>query len=376
MVRKTILAASTLIGTIIGAGIFGIPYVTAQAGFPVGLIHILIIGVLTLITMLYLGEISLRTKGDHQLTGYAEKYLGYKGKVLMLSTMAFGIYSAVVAYLIGISESLSFLFFNSPNQSLLLGILFWLFVSLISYKGIKALQDGEFYGVTIILLLIISITVFFINKIDISNLNQFPTTNIISLLAPFGVILFAFLGYSTMPEVEKILKGHEKGMKSSIITAVIISGIVYILFAGIVVGLKGDATPEIATVALGKPFIFLGILTMFTSYLALSIALIDMFQFDFNISKPKSWLLTIIFPLIFFILLQLINAASFITVLGIGGVISGGLASILIIYMVNNAKIRGNRKPEYSIPTHPLLTWILIILFVIGTIAEIINVLI
>ena len=81
MVKKAILAASTLIGTIIGAGIFGIPYVVVKSGFPIGLTHILIIAILTIITMLYLGEIALRTKENCHLAGYAEKYLGKKGKI-------------------------------------------------------------------------------------------------------------------------------------------------------------------------------------------------------------------------------------------------------------------------------------------------------
>jgi amino acid permease len=373
MVRKTLLAASTLIGTTIGAGIFGIPFVVAKAGFPIGLIHILIIGTIILITMLYLGEIALRTKGNHHLTGYAEKYLGKKGKILMLSALAFGIYAAIIAYLIGIGESLSHLFLNSPDQSFLLGIAFWFIMSAISYKGIKALKDGEFYGVTIILILIIGMAVFFANKIDISNLNQI-TLNPITYFTPFGVILFAFLGYATIPEVEKILKNKEKEMKSTILTAVIVSAIIYIIFTAVVIGLKGPATPEIATVALGKPFIFLGILTMLTSYLAVSIAMIDMFHFDFSISRPKAWLLTTIIPLAFFILLQMFNAAHFTTVLGVGGVISGGLMSILILSMINNAKIKGDRKPEYTIAAPKIFLWFLIIIFALGTIGEIFNI--
>ena len=140
-----------------------------------------------------------------------------------------------------------------------------------------------------------------------------------------------------------------------------------------VIGFKGVQTPEIATIALGKPFIFLGILTIFTSYLAVSIALIDIFHLDFNQTKRRAWLYTIIVPIIFFIILELTNAAHFTKVLGIGGAISGGLTAILILFMVNKSKVLGNRNPEYSIPTSKLLTLILLIIFVLGTVAEIIN---
>ncbi len=370
---KILHAIAALIGTIIGAGIFGIPYVVMKSGFLVGIIHIVVIGILMAITMLYLGEIALRTKKTYHLTGYADKYLGRKGKVLMLIALAFGIYAAVLAYLIGVGESFSFLLFSTKDYSLYLGIGFWVLMSLLSLFGLKALEEGEFLGVSALLILIVAISVFFFNKIDVNNLLLASSGSFIDYLAPFGVILFAFLGYTTIPEVETILGKEKKGMKKAIILAILISGIVYLIFTTIVIGFKGSGTPEIATLALGKPFILLGILTMSTSYLALSIALIDMFKFDFNQSKARGWFFTISVPIIFFILLELVNYANFTKVLGIGGVLSGGLAAVLILLMAHKAKYLGDKKPEYSMPVSKLLTGILILLFVIGTIAEIVN---
>ena len=370
---KTLHATTALIGTIIGAGILGIPYVIMKSGFLIGIIHIIIISILMIITMLYLGEIALRTKHNYHLTGYAEKYLGRKGKILMLLSLILGIYAAILAYLIGVGESLSHLIFSSSSYTLQIGIIVWFFMSILSYYGLKALEEGEFLGVMTIIILIITIIVLFINKIDINNLTQIPAQNLLSYFIPFGVILFAFLGYTTIPEVERILGKHKKEMKRSILLAILICTIVYIVFPIIVIGLKGSQTPQIATIALGKPFIFLGILTMLTSYLALSIALIDSFRFDFNQTKTKSWFYTILIPLILFILLTKTKSANFTKVLGIGGVVSGGLAAILILLMTNKAKIKGDRKPEYSIPTSKLLTIILILIFAIGTIAELIN---
>ena len=370
---KTLHAITTLIGTIIGAGIFGIPYVVMRSGFPVGLIHIVIIGILMIITMLYLGEIALRTKQNHHLTGYAEKYLGKKGKIIMLLSLIFGIYAAILAYLIGIGESLSYLFFNSANYSLHLGIGFWVLMSLLSLLGLKALEQGEFIGVATIIILVILMAVFFMNRIELSNLTQYPAENPMDYLAPFGVILFAFLGYTTIPEVKRILGNKKSEMKKSIILANILSGIVYVIFAAIVIGIKGQDTPQIATIALGKPFMLLGILTMSTSYLALSIALIDSLQFDFAQRKSKAWLYTILIPLISFIILTLSQSANFTKVLGIGGVITGGLTAILILFMAEKAKYLGDRIPEYSIPISKMLTWFLILIFALGTIAEIIN---
>ena len=90
---RTFLASSELIGTIVGAGFLGIPYVVSKSGFTLGLIHMMIIGIVITLTMLYLGEIIQRTRSSHQLPGYAERYLGKEGKRLMSFSVSFGIFS-------------------------------------------------------------------------------------------------------------------------------------------------------------------------------------------------------------------------------------------------------------------------------------------
>jgi len=96
--RKFFSTAFTLTGTIIGAGILGLPYVFSKAGFLVGIFWLILLGFIMLFVNLSLGEISLRTKKIHQLPGYAEKYLGKKGKIIMFFAVIFGIYSALLAY--------------------------------------------------------------------------------------------------------------------------------------------------------------------------------------------------------------------------------------------------------------------------------------
>jgi len=367
---KTFGAVSTLIGTIIGAGFLGIPYVVMKSGFTIGIIHLLFIAIAVAITTLYLGEIALRTKSKHQLTGYAEKYLGKKGKVWMLIAVGIGLYSALLAYLIGEGNSLSYLFFNSTDYSLQFGIAFWLVLSAITYFGIRALEKGESLGIIIIFILVTSISIISFNKIDLNNLNYINPEN---FFVPFGVILFAFLGFSVIPEVEIILGKDKKLMKKSIFIAYIIALIVYIIFTIIVLGSQGQSTPQIATLNLGIPFILLGMLTMFTAYLALSTALIDTFKFDLKKSNKKAWLYTIFLPIILFIILNLSNKAEFTKVIGIGGAISGTITAILILLMAKQAKLKGDRKPEYEIPYSKIAVALIILIFVIGTIFEITN---
>jgi amino acid transporter len=339
-----------------------------QSGFKIGLVHLIIIGLATMITTLYLGEIANRTKQNHQLTGYAGLYLGRVGRKIMFYSFGFGIYAALLAYLIAEGASISALLFGTAQYAIYCGVGFWIALSLLSYFGLKALEEGESFGVTLILIMIISIAILLWNKIDVSNLQYVNFSNV---FLPFGVILFAFLGFSAIPELERIFGNDRRPMKRSIIIAYIFSFIVYLVFAAVVLGYKGSATPQIATLALGKPFILLGMITIFTSYLALSIAFIDTLKFDFGKTKFKSWLWVITIPIILYLVLEAFNLANFTTIIGIGGVISGGIDAILILMMVKRAKKLGTRKPEYSMPHSEILNWILIAMFTLGALLEI-----
>lgn len=367
MVDKKYLAIAELIGTIIGAGFLAIPFVMMKSGAPIGLFHLVVIGILVCIIMLYLGEIALRTKRPHQLAGYASKYLGKTGKKIMFIALLFEVYSAVLAYLIAEGISISHLFFGNSDYAFIISIIFWIILSAFIFKGIKALKNGEFFGNLILLLIVALITIIFIPQIQISNLT---TINFANMFVPFGVILFAYLAFTSITETVIILGKEKQKLKSSIIQSFIISFLVYAIFAIVVLGVKGQLTPEIATLSLGKPFIILGILTMLTSYLALSVSLCDSFKFDYNMHKIKAWLTTIIVPLFIFILLVFLNKTSFVTILGIGGVISGGLLVILILIMHTKAQKLGERKPEYSMPNSIVLKIIIALIFIIGASIE------
>src|SRR3989338_5036924 len=103
-------AVWTLVAITVGAGIFGLHYVFSKAGFYTGLVVMVVAGLLMLIISLYLGEVILRTKGKHQLSGLAERYLGNKGKLVMFGANILSIYGALAAYIIGSGQALAAIF--------------------------------------------------------------------------------------------------------------------------------------------------------------------------------------------------------------------------------------------------------------------------
>src|SRR6056297_3738874 len=92
--KKLLTAISIIIGTVVGVGFLGMPYVASKAGFFVIAGYLLVFGLLILLINLYFGEIILRTKGKHQLVGFAYRYLGKKGKDFMFALVVFAIFSA------------------------------------------------------------------------------------------------------------------------------------------------------------------------------------------------------------------------------------------------------------------------------------------
>lgn len=364
--KKSIIpAVAVLIGTTIGAGFLGIPYVISKSGFFPGFFLLIVIALFMLVMKLYLGEIILRTNGNHQLAGYAEKYLGKKGKVLMFFSMVFGIYSALLAYLIGEGESLSYLF--GINASFFFSILFWFVMLFLTYLGLKALKKYEKITMFIVLTIVFLIFVFYFKDIKAENLSYMNREN---LFLPFGVILFSFLAFSAMPEIKRLLYGNEKKMKKVIFIGVLVPLIVYSLFTLVIVGNFGTNVREIATLNLARFFSLLGILTMFTAYFTLCIAIRDMFRFDFNLGRTNGWLLANLIPLCLFLPVYSFKLASFTKILSVSGVVSAGLTGILILLMNKKAKITGRRKPEYVLHIDWKIIAVLSLLFIFAVVME------
>ncbi len=371
MEKRFVEAVAVLMGIVIGAGVLGIPYVVSKSGFLTGLVVIILLGIAVILVNLSVGEVALRTNGNHQLTGYAEKYLGKKGKFLMTIDMLVGIYGALLAYIIGVGEALSTVF---GLNSFIFSIIFFVFVSGLVYLGIKSIAESDLFLMSLVigLILIISCISVFSGKLNFMNLNDFSFNKI---FIPYGVVLFAFLGASAVPEMREVLRWEKESMKKAIIIGGLIPLFLYILFAFSIVGVFGEKTSEIATIGLGQEFgravvIFANLFATFammTSFLGLGLALKEMYNFDYKLNNNISWVLACFVPLIAF----LIGFKDFINVIGLTGVFAGGLEGILIVLMLWKSKKKCDRKPEYSLPFAKLIGIILIIIFVLGIINQI-----
>ncbi len=361
-------------GTIIGAGILGIPYAASKTGAVWAIILLLGLGAATWLTNLMVGEFILRTKGSHQLVGYAKKYLGsWAGRVQMFALM-FSTYGALIAYIIGEGEVLSVLLGGSAFYY---SLAFWVVAAIILYVGLNLVKVVEFWLVLFFIIIIAAISAVSFGVVDFNN---YLYQDAGKLFIPYGVILFAYGGASSVVVGREILKGKEKHVKSAVSFASWLPILIYTVFTLAVLGATGRLTSEVATINLsqvingqvafwGNVFALLG---MATSFLSFSVVLMEVFHFDYKMSKFNSWLAVISLPLVIFLL----GARDFITVMGIAGSLTFGLTGIIIVLTFWVARRKGDKKPVFELPQLKIAGLMLIILFTVGFVWTLYNMLI
>jgi len=371
--KKLLSAIVIFIGTVVGAGIFGIPYVVSKVGFFIGFLYLVVLGLIASVVMLAYGEVILRTKKYHQATGYAHKYLGRWGKIVISFSLIFGIYGALLAYMIGIGDFLYTLIGDYIGGSpVLYTTIFFILASLAIMFGLGMIIKVEKGMFAALVIVVIAIFIFGLKNIQVNNLF---TYDISFVFLPFGVILFAFTGISAIPDMSKVLVDNKKLLKRAIVIGMALVFIIYLLFTLVIVGVSGDRTSVESIVGLqdvlGKKITIIGaifgILAMTTSFLTLGLALKEMYSYDYGLDKTLAWVLACFVPFIIFI----IGLSNFIEVLGIVGSITGGVSSILILAMYRKAIIKGEVDPAYKINIPNILIYFIYLIFGLGILYQI-----
>ena len=279
--KKYFLALATFSGTIIGVGLFGLPYVTLKAGVVPVLFYFALITVVMIISHLIFGEICLRTLEQRRLPGYTEIYLGKKYKIIPAISNSIGLFGANLAYIIiggGFLGNLLLPVFG--GNELIYLLIFFTTGSFIIYLGSKAIARSELLSLIIFLVIFLFIFIKGSSFIEIDNFRLF-TADFKSILLPYGVILFSLSGMSIVPEAREILGKNGKLLKSLLITGTLLPAIVYLFFIVLILGTSGILTTEDALSGL-QPilgpnilivgFLF-GIITTFTSYISIGLTL-------------------------------------------------------------------------------------------------------
>jgi len=366
-------ALSVFFGTVIGVGIFGLPFVALKAGFLVTFTYFLIMAFIVILVNFLYAEVVLGTEKIHRLPGYVGQYLSKKWKKATFFIIAIGVMGALLAYLIIGGEFLSFLL--APylgGSAAIYTLLFFGVGSYLLFRGIKSISQVELFlfGVFLVILIL-----FFIKAFPLVNIDNFKNIDLSFITFPYGVILFSLWGAAVIPEIKEMLarnmsdkKKISRSLKGIVLLGVAGVVVIYLLFIFIVLGVSGLNTSEEAISGLGLIFgenivklgFIFGIITCFTSFLTLGLTLKKSLWYDFGFSQNKAWLVTCLFPLIFFFL----GVRKFIEVIGFTGAVALGLEGMMIIFLYNSFL-----KKKFSKKMSPLF-FVLILVFAAGIVLE------
>ena len=302
---RILFAFFTLLGTIIGGGILSFPYVVYKLGIFPSLILAISVVILTYFSSLLLIKESLLMKGVKELPGIFEIYFDKRMKNFVFLLQTISIYGALIAYMIGISSTLNFVF--STNTKLIILPLF-IPTAFIVYKGMSNVKVSEVLLTIIkcVLILIISFYLFFVSNKSLKFENKISFTNIIE---GYGVFMFAFMCYSIIPNLKRFIK-QEETLKRILLYALTLSFLLYFLFSIACISAYKEKTNQLITLSAKSLFekILFSMLIIFlliTPYISLSWTLKDVFIFDYNMHYKKAWFLSTVLPFLVFLFFPL-----------------------------------------------------------------------
>jgi len=374
-------AIAVLIGTIIGAGVFTLPYVAVHSGLAITLIWLIIVSFIIIYLHLAFGEIVLRTKKEFCLPGYVGHYLNSSAEKLILLTTFFTFSFSLLIYLLLGSQFLKVILnsvwtsFSFPQG--LLVVLLWLVLSSVVLSKSKRLSRINFYLSFALLFVFFIIIIFALPHFKTGNINLFNFTNHWGWLIPYGVLFFALNGMVAIPEAAKVLEikeGNKKKLKKVIIIGTLIPILCYLIFILAVVGASGSFT-TLETIEglkgiLGNSIILLGAILGFlavsTSYLIFASYIKNSFINDFKWSRFISYFLVIIGPL----LLYCLHVENLVKLISFMGGMLGGLEGVMLVLVLRKAKQQGEIEPPYQIPLNKLLVIVFVTALIIGALCQ------
>lgn len=371
-------AVAIIVGANIGSGILGLAYSARKAGWPILLLWLVVAGVFTTFSMLYVAETALRTKKPLQLPGLAEKYVGKLGSVLIFISVCANSVGCMVAYTTGSGNILCTLL-GLPNWAG--SLIFTVPCVLVVWLGLKATGMWEKFisSGMVVLLAVIVIASFLSGKADVSRAMYADWTYAVPLLSS---AIFCYIAQYAVPELARGMRHTPKKLPIAIIAGMFITGVLLAVVPLAVLSLTGaDEVTQVATLAWGQALgtwalytanIF-ALCAMMTSYWAVGGSMltniVDMFKLKDEHDKKTRIIATACTVLPPFVLAYG-GFVSFVDAIGWAGTFGGVIMSIIPVLMVNKARKEGDLEPEWKCGwyAHPAIQGAIIVIFALAAI--------
>lgn len=350
--RTFVLPTAILAGTIIGAGIFALPFVFHTSGVGIGVLYLAAAGgVYALIHLLY-ADILLRVPGTHRFVGLAARFMGRGGEALAVIVSVVQMLFVMTIYLV-LSQSFSALLFPHVSRVIPL-IVFWLFGSIALFSNARRIALLEFLsllGIIGVILFIFAIGLPELHAIRWNNI----ALNIPFLLIPLSPVLFSLAGRVAIPSLISLLRAERvpqapRALRRAIIAGTILPAAVYLLFVLGVFGLTPNPTEDAVTglaSILSGPILLaigaLGLVALWSSYITVGLDVHSILRYDLATPRVLRATLVVGGPLLLFAA----GFQEFIPLIAFVGGIFLSLEGMLILVMW--------RKANRILETPPLL---------------------
>lgn len=334
MYTNLILPASMMVGTIIGAGMFSLPFAFLKSGLITGFSFLIGFALLYAVIYWLYADVILKTKGEHRFIGYAQMYLGQKGFWSAFFVSFVQLFFVLTVYLV-LAPSFTKIFIGGHNLIHLL--LFWFIGSLIIVLNVRKIAISEFLMVLGMLIIILLVFVFGAFKLD---LNIFKSIGCGSnLLFSIGPVLFALSGTLAVPEVVSYFRESgisTKFLKGSLLLGSCLSAFAYGCFVFGVLGLSRYVSEDAISGLVGRApqgllmiLGVLGLLSLMSSYIVVGLNVRKVLEKDLGFSRLPAISLVVTIPL----LLYLIGFQSFIGTVSFMGSFFTPIEILLLIWI-------------------------------------------
>ncbi len=368
------LAIATLVGTIIGVGIFGVPYAMSQVGLVLALVYVVVLGGIQLLQSLFYAEAAMACEEKTRLIGLAGRYLGPRFRHIAAASSVLGFWGGLIAYILVGGTFLHLIISPLIGGDVYTYQIAWgLIGGLVVFFGLSFVEKIDFASTValgIALLLIVGMSA---QHIDVVNFQLYSTGD---FFLPYGVILFSLAGISAVPEMEDIMEGKHQGFRKAVIIGSLIAIGLTVLFALAVYGVSGfSTTPDAVTglkALMGSGITVFtatfGFLAVATSFFIIALNLKSSFEYDYKMSKVPSWLLACGIPFGFVIL----GVKNFIGIVSFTGAVFGGITAVIVSLLYIAITKKGLMKGrELGIPL--AVAYICIAVLSLGALYEVVT---
>ncbi len=230
---KPFTIAAIVAAATIGEGVFAVPYIIQASGWLIASGYfVAVIAIVSVVHILYLRTLAAVDEKE-RLLGLARKYFGATGFWIGFVAIVVGLLLGFVAYLVLGTQFLQILFPGMLSGFAL--AIFWILFACIVWGSEGRIAWFEALGIALI-----SFAIFFIffSGHPVTFLNNVPFSIPGGFLLPFGVVIFALAGWTSVEPVYEFAYKKGNGRKLVAPTAfalfalgTALAGLLYWLFA-------------------------------------------------------------------------------------------------------------------------------------------------